>query len=111
VAREKAMNRIDAWRMIQRRAAGLGMKVRIGCHTFRATGITAYLEAGGTLGERSGHGGARQSSTIELAMRSRSMRSSAGRHVPYLATGDLGSSGKINPQHYPIHRLIRSVSG
>jgi integrase len=40
---------IDAWRMIQRRAAGLAMKVRIGCHTFRATGITAYLEAGGTL--------------------------------------------------------------
>jgi len=25
------------------------MKVRIGCHAFRATGITAYLEAGGTL--------------------------------------------------------------
>jgi integrase len=23
--------------------------VRIGCHTFRATGITAYLEGGGTL--------------------------------------------------------------
>jgi site-specific recombinase XerC len=46
---EKPMNRIDAWRMIQRRAAGLAMKVRIGCHTFRATGITAYLEAGGTL--------------------------------------------------------------
>jgi integrase/recombinase XerD len=45
----KPMNRIDAWRMIQRRAAGLGMKVQIGCHTFRATGITAYLEAGGTL--------------------------------------------------------------
>jgi integrase/recombinase XerD len=35
--------------MIQRRAADLGMKVKIGCHTFRATGITAYLEAGGTL--------------------------------------------------------------
>ena len=31
----------------QRRAARLGMKVRIGCHTFRATGIAAYLEAGG----------------------------------------------------------------
>lgn len=43
------MNRIDAWRMAQRRAAGLDMKVRIGCHTFRATGITAYLEAGDTL--------------------------------------------------------------
>jgi hypothetical protein len=23
--------------------------VRIGCHTFRATGITAYLDNGGTL--------------------------------------------------------------
>jgi integrase len=36
-------------RKIQRRAADLGMRVKIGCHTFRATGITAYLEAGGTL--------------------------------------------------------------
>ena len=44
-----AMNRIDAYRMVQRRAAALGLEVRIGCHTFRATGITAYLEAGGTL--------------------------------------------------------------
>jgi integrase len=43
------MNRVDAWRMIQRRAADLGTRVKIGCHTFRATGITAYLEAGGTL--------------------------------------------------------------
>ena len=45
---DKPMNRGDAWRMIQRRAAELGLRVRIGCHTFRATGITAYLEAGGT---------------------------------------------------------------
>jgi integrase len=43
------MNRVDAWRMVQRRATELGMKGRIGCHTFRATGITAYLESGGTL--------------------------------------------------------------
>jgi hypothetical protein len=42
------MNRIDARRMIQRRAAELGLRFRIGCHTFRATGITANLEAGGT---------------------------------------------------------------
>jgi site-specific recombinase XerD len=45
----EAMHRVDAYRMIQRRSAELGMKVKIGCHTFRATGITAYLEAGGTL--------------------------------------------------------------
>ncbi len=46
---DKAMNRVDAWRMVQRRAADIGARVRIGCHTFRATGITAYFEAGGTL--------------------------------------------------------------
>ncbi len=46
---ENPVNRVDAWRMIQRRAADLGTRVRIGCHTFRATGITAYLEAGGML--------------------------------------------------------------
>jgi site-specific recombinase XerD len=45
----KPMHRVDAYRMIQRRADDLGFRVRIGCHTFRATGITAYLEAGGTL--------------------------------------------------------------
>jgi integrase len=46
---DKPMHRVDASRMIQRRAANLGTRARIGCHTFRATGITAYLEAGGTL--------------------------------------------------------------
>jgi integrase len=46
---DNAMHRIDAYRMIQRRAAAMGLKTRINCHTFRATGITAYLDAGGTL--------------------------------------------------------------
>ena len=46
---DKPMNRVDAYRMIQRRADDVGLRVRVGCHTFRATGITAYLEAGGTL--------------------------------------------------------------
>jgi integrase len=44
----EAMHLIDAYRMIQRRADELGIRVKIGCHTFRATGITAYPEAGGT---------------------------------------------------------------
>jgi site-specific recombinase XerC len=43
------MHRIDVYRMIRRRAADTGLQVKIGRHTFRATGITAYLEAGGTL--------------------------------------------------------------
>jgi integrase/recombinase XerD len=39
----------DAYAMIQRRAAVAGIKTRIGNHTFRATGITAYLKNKGTL--------------------------------------------------------------
>jgi site-specific recombinase XerD len=39
----------DAFAMIQRRAAVAGLTTKIGNHTFRATGITAYLKNGGTL--------------------------------------------------------------
>ena len=39
----------DVWRMIRRRALASGIKTEIGCHTFRATGITAYLKNGGRL--------------------------------------------------------------
>jgi len=44
---DQPMNQADAWRMVRRRAAAAGIKAPIGCHTFRATGITAYLENGG----------------------------------------------------------------
>jgi integrase/recombinase XerD len=37
----------DVWRMI-RRALAAGIKAEIGCHTFRATGITTYLKNGGS---------------------------------------------------------------
>src|SRR3954468_24246358 len=40
---EKPMGQPDAWRMIRRRAAAAGIAEAIGCHTFRATGITSYL--------------------------------------------------------------------
>jgi site-specific recombinase XerD len=39
----------DVWRMIRRRAKQAGIKTQIGCHSFRATGITNYLEHDGTL--------------------------------------------------------------
>ncbi|WP_258195313.1 tyrosine-type recombinase/integrase [Pseudomonas japonica] len=35
--------------MVRRRATAAGIHTRIGNHTFRATGITAYLKNGGTL--------------------------------------------------------------
>jgi site-specific recombinase XerD len=39
----------DAYRMIQRRAKAAGIRTHIGNHSFRATGITAYLKNGGRL--------------------------------------------------------------
>ncbi len=39
----------NAYMMIKRRAAAAGIETKIGNHTFRATGITAYLKNGGTL--------------------------------------------------------------
>ncbi len=44
-----AMLQPDVWRMIRKRALAAGIKTEIGCHTFRATGITAYLKNGGRL--------------------------------------------------------------
>ena len=39
----------NAYAMIGRRAAGAGIATKLGNHSFRATGITAYLKNGGTL--------------------------------------------------------------
>ena len=39
----------NAYAMVRRRALSAGIDTRIGNHTFRATGITAYLKNGGTL--------------------------------------------------------------
>ncbi|MGE8131883.1 tyrosine-type recombinase/integrase [Methylobacterium sp. NPDC080182] len=39
----------NAYAMVQRRAAAADIATKIGNHTFRATGITAYLKNGGTL--------------------------------------------------------------
>ena len=39
----------NAYEMIGRRAKAAGIETKVGNHTFRATGITAYLKNGGTL--------------------------------------------------------------
>ncbi len=46
---DRGMSRNDALRMVKRRAKAAGLSQKISCHTFRATGITAYLENGGTM--------------------------------------------------------------
>jgi site-specific recombinase XerD len=43
------MTQPDAWRMVRRRATAAGIHAPIGNHSFRATGITAYLSNGGAL--------------------------------------------------------------
>ena len=45
----RPMDPNDAHRMIKRRAGEAGLSPDVCCHTFRATGITAYLENGGTI--------------------------------------------------------------
>jgi site-specific recombinase XerD len=46
---ERALDRRNALELIYRRAKQAGIATQIGCHTFRATGITIYLTNGGTL--------------------------------------------------------------
>lgn len=46
---DRPMNRIDVLRMIKRRARAAGLPATTCCHTFRATGITVYIENGGTI--------------------------------------------------------------
>ena len=46
---ENRMSQPDVWRMVRRRAKDAGIAPPIGCHTFRASGITNYLCHGGTL--------------------------------------------------------------
>lgn len=46
---DRPMSQADVYRMIGRRANAAGIEIRIGCHSFRATGITEYLRNGGKL--------------------------------------------------------------
>jgi len=46
---DHAMSRTDVWYMVRRRATDADIETSIGCHTFRATGITDYLTNGGKL--------------------------------------------------------------
>ena len=44
-----ALPQANAYAMVRRRAVAAGIGTKIGNHSFRATGITAYLKNGGTL--------------------------------------------------------------
>jgi integrase/recombinase XerD len=46
---ERGMSRVDAWYMVRRRAKDAGLEAAIGNHSFRAIGITDYLQNGGDI--------------------------------------------------------------
>ena len=46
---DREMRRTDAWAMVQRRVEAAGIAGNFSCHSFRATGITTFLENGGSL--------------------------------------------------------------
>ena len=43
------MTQAEVYRMIRRRSRDARVRTKIGCHSFRATGITEYLWNGGKL--------------------------------------------------------------
>ena len=46
---ERRLHRLEVLAMIKRRARQAGLPETTCCHTFRATGITTYLQNGGTI--------------------------------------------------------------
>jgi integrase/recombinase XerD len=71
---ENPMARVDVLRMIKRRTRAIGLPSSTCCHTFRATGITAYLENGGTIENAqaiAAHESPRTTKLYDPAMRSR----------------------------------------
>ena len=49
VLQERGMSRVNALKMIKRRARKAGLPAEICAHSFRGTGITEYLRNGGDL--------------------------------------------------------------
>ena len=56
----------EIYRMIRRRASGVGIGTKLLCHSFRATGITVYLQNGGKLEAAQQMAGHESARTTEL---------------------------------------------
>lgn len=59
---ENPLRQADVYAMIRRRRLAAGIGTQIGCHSFRATGITTYMQNGGRIEvaqEMAGHESAR----------------------------------------------------
>ena len=65
------MDRTTVWKLVQTRARALRTQETSGCHSFRATGITAYMDGGGSLDIAQRIAGHAQLSTTKIYARSR----------------------------------------
>jgi integrase/recombinase XerD len=72
VATHPSMSRVDAWYMVRQRARNAGIETAIGNHSFRAIGITDYLERGGDINIANGKSLERQNDGTLRAARRRS---------------------------------------
>jgi integrase/recombinase XerD len=65
------MDRTSVWKLVQTRARSSGLEKRVCCHSFCATGITEYMNAGGSLDIAQRMAGHSQLSTTKIYDRSR----------------------------------------
>lgn len=63
---DRALDRGAVLQMIKRRAKDAGLPEDLGCHSFRATGITSYLANGGTLETAAAIAGHASTKTTQL---------------------------------------------
>ena len=101
VLTEQPMNQSAAWFMVRRRAVAAGIAAAIGNHTFRATGITNFLENDGTLEHAQ-----------DMAAHDQALRSAEGTHH----AGSGGENSAVigvlrNPRnsHPPFVGLISNI--
>ncbi|MCB9841227.1 MAG: hypothetical protein H6809_06230 [Phycisphaeraceae bacterium] len=74
----RRIGRLAAWEMVKRRARDAGLPRETTSHTFRATGITVYLENGGTI-ENARHIAAHASIQHDAGVRPAGRAGDAGR--------------------------------
>lgn len=68
---DRPLDRRSVFKLVTKRATLCGILKKVGCHSFRATAITEYLNAGGALEIAQRIAGHRQASTTKIYDRSR----------------------------------------
>ncbi len=93
----RALNRYNAWAAIRKRAKAAGFLTPVGCHTWRATGITIYLENDGRLEH------AQQMAGHESSANNQTLRPDQGRN--YAERGGANTTVTFDPSAVSPQRL------